>query len=1015
MRSLYETCEPRPEVLQGELREELFAARLKDVLDGNADPVYQDPAVFFDNTYPTTGLGTLLREALGRLTGRVPTANAVIRLETPFGGGKTHNLIALYHAARGSQAAAALVAPELIPPPGAVRIAGIVGSELDPTGGLLHPDVTTYTLWGELAYQLGGPAGYRLVADSDRQTKAAPGSGLLDQLIGDRPTLILIDEIARYLRAAGAVPTATGRDTLAEQTVAFLMSLLEFAASRERVVVVLTLADPADAFGRESEELRERLAEARQVTARSERVLTPAAEEETALIVAHRLFRSIDREAAREAAEAYLAFYRRLAEQGTPLPHELTTAEYADRIATTYPFHPELLRVLSLRVATIPNFQRTRGALRLLALVVRRLWERRSQPLQLIHPHHIDLSLPAIVEDLTSRLDRPAFKQVIEADIASRVPGQPAHAQEIDAQLAGAGRPPYAQRLATTIFLHSLVQAQAAGIEEPALLAAVLEPGDDPSPLRRALDALLERCWFLADDGRRYRFGTEVQLNKVIADEMAVVAVTLAKAKLEERIRQIWSSSALEPVFFPAEPADVPDNADRPKLVVVHFDAAAAKAAVPEPPELVRTLFEHAGVVGGFRRYRNNLVFLVADHDQREALVALAKRYLAIERLAGDPTRMRDFSPEQQRRLRELRDQAELELRVGITRAYRFLYYPSGDVPPGATPLAREVLPAQDRGEVKGNQTEVVVRLLRQLEKLRLGDDSPPPAAFVRARAWDGQQGRVSTEDVRRAFAQRVTLPMLAEPTLLKRTIREGIRGGEWVYYSASEGKGYDAESPEPLVEISEDTFLYTPEEAARAGLPLARSVPPSPALSEERCPVCNNPVAACTCGEVTDGQPVRALDLRAAGPPAQAFQALADRCRDQKVTRLVRLRLRLEGAGQAAAQELRALGVALGQLERGRVRLTLEATAEFGEGEALKLHFTGEESRSRPVRQLLESLGGQARALLTRAEVELDYGPEGLAVDGGLGSLGDVFAGLPFGRVELEAEQAEERREAAS
>ena len=1015
MRSLYETCEPRAEVLQGELREELFAARLKDVLDGSADPVYQDPAVFFDNTYPTEGLRTLLREALGRLTGRDPTANAVIRLETPFGGGKTHNLIALYHAARGSQAAATLVAPDLIPPPGAVRIAGIVGSELDPTGGLLHSEVTTYTLWGELAYQLGGVAGYRLVEESDRQTKAAPGTGLLDQLVRDQPTLVLIDEIARYLRAADAVPTSTGRGTLAEQTVAFLMSLLEFAASRERVVVVLTLADPADAFGRESEELRTRLAETRRVTARSERVLTPAAEEETAPIVAHRLFRSIDREAANETAEAYLAFYRLLADQGTPLPHDYTTAAYADRIATTFPFHPELLRVLSLRVATIPNFQRTRGALRLLALVVRRLWELRPPTLALIHPHHVDLSVPAIVEDLTSRLDRPAFKQVIEADIASRVPGQPAHAQEVDAQLAGPGRPPYAQRLAATVFLHSLVQGPAAGIEEPELLAAVLEPGDDPELLRRVLHHLLERCWYLADDGRRYRFGTEVQLPKLIADEMAVVAVTLAKAKLEERIRQIWSRGALEPVFFPSEPAAVPDDAGVPKLVIVHFDAAAVTAAQTEPPELVRTLFEQAGVAGGFRRYRNNLVFLVADQEQKEALVTLAKRYLAIERLAGDPARLRDFSPEQQRRLREMRDQAELELRVGITRAYRFLYYPSGDVQPGATPLARELLPAQDQGAVKGNQTEVVVRLLRQLEKLRLGDDSPPPAAYVRARAWDGQQGRVSTEDVRRAFAQRVTLPMLAEPTLLKRTVREGIRGGEWVYYVASEGKAYDAQSPEPLVELSEDTFLYTLEEAVRAGLiPLRPGTPPEPP-GGERCPVCGNPVAACTCGQVADGEPRTAVDLRASGPPAQAFQAVADQCRDHRVARLAALRIRLEGGGQTAVQELRALGVALSQLEHGPVRLSLEATAEFGEGEALKLRFTGEESRSRPVRQLLESLGSQARALFTKAEVELDLRPLGLTVDAGLGRLGDVFAGLPFGRLELEAQPAEEGWEAAS
>jgi hypothetical protein len=1005
-------CEPRPEVLQGELREEIFAARLKDVLDGRADPVYQDPSVFFDTTYPTEGLRTLLREALGRLAGLDPRANAILRLETPFGGGKTHSLIALYHAARGSTAATALVAPELLPPPGTVRIAGIVGSDLDPTGGLLHQTVTTYTLWGEVAYQLGGTAGYQLVAESDRQTKAAPGTALLDQLVGDQPTLILVDEVARYLRAAGAVPTATGHGTLADQTVAFLMSLLEFATSRERVVVVLTLADAADAFGRESELLRERLAEIRKVAARSERVLTPAAEEETAPIVAHRLFRRVDRDAARETAEAYLAFYRRLAEQGTPLPYEVTTAPYSDRIATTYPFHPELLRVLSLRISTIPNFQRTRGALRLLALVVRRLWEKRSGPLSLIHPHHVDLSVPAVVEDLTSRLDRPAYKQVVEADIVSRVPSQPAHAEEIDGPLAGSGRPPYAQRLATTVFLHSLVQSQAAGVEEPTLVASVLEPGDDPAPLRRVLDQLLERCWFLADDGRRYRFGTEVQLPKLVADEMAVVAVTLAKAKLEERIRQIWSHGALAPVFFPSEAADIPDDAGSPKLVIIHFDAATATAAVPDPPELVRTLFEQAGVAGGFRRYRNNLVFLVADQDQREPLVALAKRYLAIERLAGDPNRLRDFTPEQQRRLRELRDQVELELRVGITRAYRFLFYPSGDGPSGATPLAREVLPAQDQGAVKGNQTEVVVRLLRHLEKLRLGDDSPPPAAFVRARAWGGQQGHVSTEEVRSAFAQRVNLPMLADLNLLKRTIREGVRSGEWVYYAAGMGVAYDAGSPEPLVEVSEDAFLYTPAEADQRGLPRAGQRPSAPA---ERCPVCGNPVPTCTCAVELDGEVRGIIDLRADGPPAQAFQAVADQCRDLHVARLARLRLRLEGAGEAAVQELRALGVVLGQLDSGRVRLTLEATAEFGEDEALKLRFSGGESRSRPVRQLLEGVGGQARALVTRAEVELNYQPAGLLVDDGLDRLSALFKDLPFGKVELKAEQARDLQEAAS
>ena len=99
MKTIFENCEPRPEVLQGALREEIFAARLKDVIEGTADPVYQDPTTFFDNTYPTEGLKLLLDEALGRLTGVKPANNAIVRLETAFGGGKTHNLIGLYHAA----------------------------------------------------------------------------------------------------------------------------------------------------------------------------------------------------------------------------------------------------------------------------------------------------------------------------------------------------------------------------------------------------------------------------------------------------------------------------------------------------------------------------------------------------------------------------------------------------------------------------------------------------------------------------------------------------------------------------------------------------------------------------------------------------------------------------------------------------------------------------------------------------------------------------------------------------
>ena len=166
MQTIFDACQPRDEVLRGELREQQFAASLTKVLRGNADPVYGAPATFFANTYPTGGLKSLLRESLGRLTGTSPGNAAVIRLETSFGGGKTHNLIALHHLCCGGvspEIAAGFVSPELIPAKRVAKSAGIVGPDMDVADGVDHGRVRTFTLWGELAWQLGthegGPEG----------------------------------------------------------------------------------------------------------------------------------------------------------------------------------------------------------------------------------------------------------------------------------------------------------------------------------------------------------------------------------------------------------------------------------------------------------------------------------------------------------------------------------------------------------------------------------------------------------------------------------------------------------------------------------------------------------------------------------------------------------------------------------------------------------------------------------------------------------------------------------------
>jgi hypothetical protein len=748
----------------------------------------QNPSVFFENTYPTDGLKLLVNETLGRLTGFKPTNSPIIRLETAFGGGKTHNLIALYHLAKGNiqeSIVRHIMDIELLPKE-KIHIAGVVGSDLDPANGLEHSDVTTYTLWGEMAYQLKGIEGYRVLEASDKQ-RVAPSAQRLDKLISDAPTLIMLDELAHHLRVAKGM---VGETSLAQQTIAFLNALLECASSKKRVVVVYTLAERVDAFSRETEELRLQLSEAKSVSARQERVITPTGETEIAAIVTHRLFKDIDTDAAKEVADSYSKYFDRLVLQNVDLPQRATRAEYAQEIVTNYPFHPELLTTLNRKTSTIPNFQKTRGALRLLAMVIRRLWQEKPAETYLIHPYHLDLGVDDIANELTSRLDRHRFKAVIEADIVSQSKGSAAHAQNIDNAFLETGKPPYARRIATTIFLHSLTQGVASGVDPADMYLASLQPLDDPAMIAKATERLTDirgGCWFLDWDGRRYRFTTEPQLPKVIADEMSLVGRVKAKEELDRRIRQIWKKGAFQPIYFPSEASEVDDDAQIPKLVVIHYDAATSDATTEKPPEIVRKIFEHSGTLEGYRTYKNNLLFLVADNAQVERMVEIAQKHLAINRILSDRDRMNEFNDEQQNKLKGMQEASELDLRIAITKAYRYLYYPSADTQGN---LARETLPAQEQGDVEKDQTTVLLRVLRQLDKVLTAEEQPLAAAYVKAKTWQANRASMTTEELRRAFSQRLGMRILLDVNKLKTTIKDGAKQGTWIYFDSAEQMG---------------------------------------------------------------------------------------------------------------------------------------------------------------------------------------------------------------------------------
>ncbi|HHV54946.1 MAG TPA: ATP-binding protein [Firmicutes bacterium] len=1004
MKTVFEMCLPRPEVLSGELHEASFAARLGDVVRGTADPVYADPAAFFSRTHPTEGLRTLLTEALGRVWGTNPMAAPVLRMETGFGGGKTHSLIALYHAASG-RVPAEVLAPYVGGNAGApregARVAVVVGDDLNPVDGIRHPDGTvTYTPWGEIAYQLGGRAAYEQVRGSDEAR--VPGAIPWREIIGEGPVVILLDELAPYLRT---LRTWRGRETLAGHLAPFLKTLLEAVAASPRAVCVLTLAEASDAFGEETEELGQVLtqliAELKAISGRIERILTPTSgEEEIARILARQLFERVDTSGVPEIAAAYRAYFEEAQRQGAELPASALTPDYLQFLERSYPFHPELLVTLNRKVSTIPNFQRTRGALRLLARAIRRLWEIRPADAWLIHPHHLDLSWDPIVEDLTSRLDRPRYKEVVHADIASPVAEHPGFASEIDRVWQASGRRPFAKRAATAIFLHSLTRGPAIGARTEEVNLACLAPGDDPALLSQALKELERRCWYLEYEGERWRFLTEPSLNKMVVDEMQYVGVTRGKQVLDERLRAIWQSGVFDVRRFPAEPAEIPDDAGKPKLAIVHYDAAAAREDEEAPPPLVRRLFQEKGTVGEPRTFQNNVLFLVCDEAQKEDMITRAREAEAVRRLADNSERQRLLTPEQRKRLQERKDESELQLRVAIHRAYRFLYYPSADAPRPAVGLAREALPAQDQGEVNRDQSRVILDVLRRLEKVYTGDDRPIAPELIKRWAWTHGAREMPVAEVMRAFAMRRGLRVLLDPRPLREGILQGVRRGLWVYYDPAEGRGYGDESPTPLVRLDGDAVLLEPELARERGIPIAGAKPQEE--HEERCPVCVELASRCRCQAPPPPPPKEALE--ASGTAQQALQGILDRMHDRNVAALAVLQLAVDGDGSEGVRELRSLGLAVPQLGPGQFRVEVSATGEL-EGGSIRLEFRGPWERYKDLKDAVVSVLERASAAQVRAR--LDWRARDPLTPEGINQVRDVLAHLIPGRVRITAEPA--------
>lgn len=821
--ALREACVPRDDVLEGGLADNHFAAQLdKVVRDADHYPVYGDPSAFFAQTYPTSGLKKLLMKTFGRVTGAKGVAgeNGVLRPTTSFGGGKTHGLTAVYHLAQGARPDNIndFLDPSLLPN-GAVQTAALVGDALDPTAGVDTGGHLTLTLWGEMAAQISDDA-YQVMEANDRD-RTAPGTGTIKKTLGGEPTIVIIDEIAKYIRAV----TSSGNEDvrrMAKAIPVFLGNLFEVASDpTNKVSVIITLAATTNAFGNETTEITEILddsksaaneavAETGDVLTRSVQpsaVIKPADDNEIGEILKKRIFAYVSQDAAQAAGDAYREFYENLSKTEQLAGGVEHPASYGELVAKTYPFHPELVRVLDKRLGNITQFQRARGALKLLAEVVANIYAV-GDDTAIINVGDIDYSWDPVLNHLTDGLGRGEYASVALGDFA----GPNSHAAAVDADVFP-GKPAYATRVARTVFTHSLEMVSTAGAGRNDWVVGTLRPGEDATIFEKALTESEKVFWHLSFDGSRWRFNIEPNVNAIVETEKRNIANIAVAAMVDRLVTSAFANDGgATTIHFPFGPVDIPDQAQLRVVVLDHDVLAVQQKTADSAPSMLVDMLDKSGSVGSPRRYRNSLVFVVSDADQVEVLKDRARALIAADNLATDTSRLTQFSSEVRKKVETYQKQASLEARIAVTRCYKHVYYPYNDKNNGY--LRHRELPAQAQGDPK-NATTAVITLLDDDGKIRNGSFT---AEWLRSRTW-AKVPAESTAAIADYFWTDHAIQIVRNPSLVREAIISGVKHHGWVYYDGASGKSYTAHTMAGMtVGFGADKEVMTNDEAQNRG-----------------------------------------------------------------------------------------------------------------------------------------------------------------------------------------------------
>jgi predicted AAA+ superfamily ATPase len=815
MKPWREIIVPHRDVLEGTFQQSEFAADITAVHTGKASREYQDAVAFFDRTFITEGMRLLLTQVAQRVASK--GGEPVIQLQTAFGGGKTHTMLAVYHLATRKGPLSELAGiPQLVERAGLMdvaraRVAVLDGTARAPGQPWKHGKQTIKTLWGELGWQLGESEGFALVKDADA-TGTSPGKEVLGELLAAyAPCVVLIDELVAYIRQFPEKQTLTGGSY--DSNLSFVQALTEAAKLVPTAIVLASLPESDVEAGSQRGVAALRALE--KTFGRVQALWKPVATEEAFEIVRRRLFEPVRDAAGRDAicrafADAYVA-------EGAKFPSETQERRYYERLVQAYPIHPEIFDRLYEDWTTIDGFQRTRGVLKLMAKVIYRLWKDDNKDL-FIMPGSLPLHDGSTRNELAYYL--PAgWDAVIERDID----GDRAETTELENKEPRFGQVGAARRVARTVFLGSApssvgTKVSIRGIDRARAILGCLQPGQASAVYSDALNRLADRLHYLnssgdkAQDATRFWFDTRANLRREMEDrKRRFDDKTDVRGKIAEALKHgPGNATFFDGVHIFTPHGDIPDDSAL-RLVVLLPEKWYSRE---EPRLAADAVLEWMRNNGAKPRHRwNRLLFLAADYGALSRLNDAARVALAWGSIVSDVEEGRlNIDVLQKNQAEKELKAAEEVLPRAARECYRWLLCPVQETPAEAKPSV-EAFPLNTTGVSIGREIERVC-----LEnELVIASWSP---IHLRTKLkevyWKEGQAAAGAMAFWEDTLRYLYLPRLRDRDVLERAIRTGAASRDFfgIAYGQRDGKFDGFQLGSESIQMDDTLLLIEPDAA---------------------------------------------------------------------------------------------------------------------------------------------------------------------------------------------------------